>query len=274
MITNRSVPTDTVLPHLTYRDVAAAIAWLTETFGFSEHYCYGEPGGPISGAQMHLGNAWIMLNRAHPGDASPTQLGYGTQSLTVFVEDVDGHYRRAKAAGAQIVEELHETCYGERQYGVEDLDGHHWLFSRHARDLSPGEWGATVSRTSSRVALLPRPRLCYLEVPAASAHQSAAFYETVFGWNIRHRDSECPSFDDATGDVSGAFVTGREISGKAGLLPYIWVDAIDAVLARVKEHGGEIVQGSRPDAPGQREPDRDVSRSGRELDGPLWWRVK
>ena len=92
--------------------------------------------------------------------------------------------------------------------------------------------------------------------------------------NIRHRDSERPSFDDATGDLSGAFVTGREISGEPGLLPYIWVDAIDAVLARVKEHGGEIVQGSRPDAPGQREPDRDVSRSGRELDGPLWWRVK
>jgi uncharacterized glyoxalase superfamily protein PhnB len=28
----------------------------------------------------------------------------------------------------------HETVYGERQYGAEDLEGHHWLFSRHARD--------------------------------------------------------------------------------------------------------------------------------------------
>jgi hypothetical protein len=34
--------------------------------------------------------------------------------------------------------------YGERQYGVEDLDGHLWLFSRHARDLSPDEWGAVI----------------------------------------------------------------------------------------------------------------------------------
>src|ERR1700757_4964531 len=95
-----------------------------------------------------------------------------------------------------------------------------------------------------------RPRVCYIEIPAANPKQSAAFYEKVFGWNIRHRDSERPSFDDASGDVSGAFVTGREISGKAGLLPYIWVDAIDAILARVEEQGGEIAQGSCPDAPG------------------------
>jgi uncharacterized glyoxalase superfamily protein PhnB len=60
MITNRSVPTNAVLPHVVYRDVAGAIAWLTKTFGFREHYRYGDPGGPISGAQMHLGYAWIM----------------------------------------------------------------------------------------------------------------------------------------------------------------------------------------------------------------------
>ena len=26
-----------------------------------------------------------------------------------------------------------------------DLDGHHWLFSAHARDVSPDEWGATIT---------------------------------------------------------------------------------------------------------------------------------
>src|ERR1700675_3488694 len=112
MINNRSVPTDTVLPHLIYENVPDAIAWLTKTFGFTEHYRYGEPGGPVSGAQMHLGGAWIMLNRARPGDVSPAQAGYRTQSLTVFVENVDAHFQRAKSAGAKIVEELHETCYG------------------------------------------------------------------------------------------------------------------------------------------------------------------
>jgi len=61
---NRSVPTDTILPHVVYQDVAEAVAWLSKTFGFIEHYRYGDPAGPFSGAQMHLGDAWIMLHRA------------------------------------------------------------------------------------------------------------------------------------------------------------------------------------------------------------------
>ncbi len=145
MLKNRSVPADVILPHVTYRNVADAIAWLTKAFGFAEHYRYGESGGRVDGAQMHLGDAWIMLRTARPGSASPAQAGLQTQSLTVFVEDVDAHFQNTKAAGARIVEDLHETEYGERQYGVEDLEGHHWLFSRHARDVSPEEWGARVT---------------------------------------------------------------------------------------------------------------------------------
>jgi uncharacterized glyoxalase superfamily protein PhnB len=138
---NRSVPADIILPHLVYEDVAAAIDWLTRTFGFTEHYRYGDP---AQGAQMHLGDAWIMLSLAREGRKSPAQAGVWTQSLTVFVDDVDAHFEKSKSAGAKIVEDLHETMYGERQYGVEDLGGHHWLFSRHARDVSPDEWGAVV----------------------------------------------------------------------------------------------------------------------------------
>jgi len=140
------LPTDIVLPHVMYQDVAEAIGWLSRVFGFTEHYRYGEPGGPVSGAQMNLGNAWIMLKKARNGCASPAQLGYGTQSLTVFVEDVEAHFARAKSAGAKILEEPHETVYGELQYAAADLDGHHWLFSRHARDLSPEEWGARIAK--------------------------------------------------------------------------------------------------------------------------------
>jgi uncharacterized glyoxalase superfamily protein PhnB len=146
MIRNRSVPADIVLPHLVYQDVARAIVWLSDNFGFTEHYRYGHPNQP-AGAQMFLGNAYIMLRSPRDDSSSPAQIGRWTQSLTIFVEDVDAHYQRTKTAGANIVEELHETEYGERQYGVEDLDGHHWLFSRHARDVSPDAWGARMANT-------------------------------------------------------------------------------------------------------------------------------
>jgi uncharacterized glyoxalase superfamily protein PhnB len=141
---NRSVPVDTVLPHVYYEDVGAAIGWLTEAFGFAEHYRYGDPARP-SGAQLHAGRGYVMVAEARPGRGSPDALGVSTQSVTVFVDDVDGHYDRAVAAGARVVEERNETGYGEYQYGVLDLAGHAWLFSRHARDLDPADWGAQVS---------------------------------------------------------------------------------------------------------------------------------
>jgi uncharacterized glyoxalase superfamily protein PhnB len=141
MLKNRSVPVDTVLPHVTYRNLAQAIDWLTATFGFVEYFRYGDP---VQGAQLHIGNAFIMVNAARSGRSSPAELGNETQSLTIFLEDVESHYARTRAA-ARIVEPPHETEYGEFQYGVLDLEGHHWLFARHARDVSPDAWGATIT---------------------------------------------------------------------------------------------------------------------------------
>jgi uncharacterized glyoxalase superfamily protein PhnB len=146
MLTNRSVPVDTVLPHVTYKHLPEAMDWLRRTFGLVEHYRYGNP---MSGAQVRLGKAYIMVRAARGNYRSPAELGFGNQSLTIFVEDVERHFEHSKAAGANIVEDLHETEYGELQYGVEDLEGHHWLFSRHARDVSPESWGATIAERPS-----------------------------------------------------------------------------------------------------------------------------
>lgn len=172
---NRSVPVSTVLPHVVYRDLAQAIAWLERAFGFEEQYRYGEP---LSGAQLRMGGAWIMVKQARAETLSPRQLGYGTQSLTIFVDDVEAHCERAKAAGAVVVEEPHETVYGEFQYAAEDHEGHHWLFSRHAKNLDPAQWGATVSRQAaepSRVAPM-------LSVRGGKA--AVEFYRIAFGAEV------------------------------------------------------------------------------------------
>jgi predicted enzyme related to lactoylglutathione lyase len=87
----------------------------------------------------------------------------------------------------------------------------------------------------------------YLEIPAVDAEQSAAFYEAVFGWSIHRRDSGRRSFDDGSGDLIGAWVTSRAVSNEPGLLPYIYVDHIDDVVARVQARGGEIVEAPYPE---------------------------
>jgi uncharacterized glyoxalase superfamily protein PhnB len=138
---NRSVPSMSVVPHLVYRSVSDACDWLTRVFGFTEHFRYGDP---VSGIQLYLGEAVVMLSGPREGRESPTTVGQNTQMLTIIVPDVEAHYKTAKREGAQIWEELHVTEYGEHQYGTVDLDGHRWLFAQHARDVSPDEWGATL----------------------------------------------------------------------------------------------------------------------------------
>jgi uncharacterized glyoxalase superfamily protein PhnB len=143
---NRSVPTATMLPRLTYRDVLGACDWLARVFGFTERYRYGEP---VSGIQMYLGDAYIMLTGPGAGTKSPAQLGSGTQMLTVVVPDVDAHYSRTKREGGTVLEDLNETIYGERQDVAEDLDGHRWFFSQHARDVNPEQWGRNDRLTAT-----------------------------------------------------------------------------------------------------------------------------
>lgn len=142
---NRSVPVATVIPHITYENVAVALEWLARTLGFVEHFRYGEsPDGVIAGAQVHLGRAYVMLTSVRAGRTSPRRAGFNTQFVTIIVDDVRAHHARTKAAGATLFEDLHETEYGELQYGVTDIEGHYWIFSQHVRDLCPDEWGARL----------------------------------------------------------------------------------------------------------------------------------
>ena len=255
MIVNRSAPPGPIVPRLIYEDVGKAIEWLCGAFGFTERLrTPPEPDGTIHHAQLAVGEGSVILTgqRASAGDAGsrPPRPNEFVQGLYIPVEDVDGHFERAKRFGTRIVNPLASHPFGERQYSAEDPEGHRWTFSQSVADIEPEKWGASVKEMQSRVALLPRPRWCYLEIPAVDLRRSVAFYEKVFGWNIRQRDSGRPSFDDATGNVSGAWVTGRAAFREPGLLPYIWVDGIDAVVTRVREQGGEVILAAQLDSAG------------------------
>ena len=250
MIENRSAPPGPVVPCLNYEDVPKAIEWLCGAFGFEERLrTPPEPDGTIHHAQLAVGEGSVMLNGVPVADRGKEGPNVLRQGPMVYVQDVDAHFERAKKFGARILKPPVTAAFGERQYSVEDLAGYHWAFSQSVADVNPEDWGAQVSRIRHRLELLPRPRFCYLEIPAVDFHQSVAFYEKVFGWNIRHRDTDRPSFDDARGNISGAWVTGLHICRESGLLPSIWVDGIDDVLARIASNGGEVVEPVHHDHP-------------------------
>lgn len=89
--------------------------------------------------------------------------------------------------------------------------------------------------------------ISYLEIPAADVEPSARFYESVFGWEISRRDDGKCSFDDRSGNLIGRWVTGRAVSSEPGLLPFIYVDQIDAIVEGITKSGGQIVQPPRPE---------------------------
>jgi predicted enzyme related to lactoylglutathione lyase len=91
-------------------------------------------------------------------------------------------------------------------------------------------------------------KICYVEIPATDIRRSAEFYAAVFGWSLRQRGDGATAFDDATGEVSGAWVVGRPPSPTPGLLLYVMVDDAAATVEVVKAHGGEIVQPLGADA--------------------------
>lgn len=97
--------------------------------------------------------------------------------------------------------------------------------------------------------MMANGKICYVEMPALDVQKSADFYSQVFGWRIRKRGDGATAFDDTTGEVSGAWVTGRPPSPNPGLLIYIMVQSVAAAIADVISHGGELVQPIGVDAP-------------------------
>ena len=126
-----------ISPYLYYEDVASALDWLSRAFGFRERHRIGAPGGKVMHAEMALDDGVIMMG--HPGSdyRNPKRLGQTTQNIYVYVDDVEAHFQRAKAAGAKILEEPKDQFYGDRRYGAEDPEGHQWYFAQHVRDVAP-----------------------------------------------------------------------------------------------------------------------------------------
>jgi uncharacterized glyoxalase superfamily protein PhnB len=127
-------------------DAAAAIDWLSRVFGFEVRLRVEGEGGRIEHSELTYGDGLIMVGQAGPRPgkershcASPRSVGgANTQSICVFVDDVDAHCAAARAAGATIADEPTTSDYGDdywsdRSYRAVDLEGHHFWFMQRMR---------------------------------------------------------------------------------------------------------------------------------------------
>ncbi len=120
-----------IFPGLKYRDAPAAIAWLGKTLGFSTKLEVPNPDGTIAHAELQIGPGLVMLGSRRDPPMPGNPWDTVDQGIYVAVDEVDAHYDRAKAAGAEIVRELADTDYGSREYSVRDSEGYLWSFGTY-----------------------------------------------------------------------------------------------------------------------------------------------
>ncbi len=136
---------ETITPYLLYEDGAAAMDFLTSAFGFREVLRSHSPEGRVWHAELAYGDSNVFLGEPGGEYRNPKRLGAVTVGIHVYVDDVDTHYERAKAAGADITEEPADQEYGDRRYTAKDPEGHEWFFATRVREVAAEEWGATAA---------------------------------------------------------------------------------------------------------------------------------
>ncbi len=126
----------TLYPTFKYRDAPAAIEFLKSAFGFQERVVYTNPDGTIAHSELTYGPSILMVGTVK-NDLYARRAGQG--SIYVAVDDADAHYQRARAAGAEILFELHDTAYGSRDYAARDPEGNVWSFGTYRPAVDQSE---------------------------------------------------------------------------------------------------------------------------------------
>jgi PhnB protein len=131
----------TVTPYLVVRDAARAIDFYKRAFGAKELFRMPAPGGKIGHAELQIGDSRIMLSDENPqmGAKSPQALNGSPVGLFLYVEDVDGFYKQAVAAGAKQTQPPQDMFWGDRYGRLQDPFGHDWSVATHKEDVAPEE---------------------------------------------------------------------------------------------------------------------------------------
>lgn len=105
-----------VVPMIHVPDVRAAVDWY-ESIGFNVLNTYGNERGGLSFALLSFGTAWVMFNQGGLASSSRRR----EVDLYVYSDDVEAVYQRLRDR-VEVVEGLHDTFYGMREFIIRDLN--------------------------------------------------------------------------------------------------------------------------------------------------------
>lgn len=159
MTASSTLPAPNLMPLMRYRNLAEAMGWLEQAFGFDKQTAVSDSDGAIIYGQMTYRGGLMMMGAVRDTDLDklmrqPDEVGgVETQSCYLVIDDADAHYARAQDAGAEIVLELKSDGLGRRGYSCRDPEGHIWNFGTY----NPARSLAVTAAASAPGATSPQP---------------------------------------------------------------------------------------------------------------------
>jgi predicted enzyme related to lactoylglutathione lyase len=92
-------------------------------------------------------------------------------------------------------------------------------------------------------------RVVHFEIPADDPDRAIGFYQNVFGWQMNKWDGPQPYWLVTTGDEKQPGINGglmKRMHPGQPVVNTIDVPSVDDYIARISQHGGEIVVPKMP----------------------------
>lgn len=154
-----------VVPIMPYRNAMAMVDWLSDAYGFEKRRVVKGENGEIKRAELAFGDSVIMVVPVRDATLErlvvhPDQIGgVETQTCYLVVSDIDAHYARATAKGAEIVSGIQLKDRDDRSYTSRDPEGHIWMFGTFSpyqdrpREVNRDRRGRSLRRGAPLLAL-------------------------------------------------------------------------------------------------------------------------
>lgn len=246
-----------IRPYLLAPDADGLIAFVQETLNAELLGRYPDAEGRVMHAALRVGDSLIEMGEP-AGDYKARPM-----ALHIYLDDVDGAYNRALAAGATSTHPLTDQAYGDREGGVKDRWGNVWYFATHQENVTEEElqrrFAGTGSKTRKEPGVGPRPEGYHTVTPfvhARGARNLITFLENAFGAKVEHV-TEMPGREVAHAGVriGDSLIELGEAHGESQPMAaaiHLYVSDTDAAYARAIRAGARSVSAPEDKPYGER----------------------
>ena len=125
---------------LTVNDADKAIDFYKRAFG-ARDISRLPKGDKVGHSELKIGDTQIMLSDEFPehGNIGPKARGGSSVGFIIYLDDVDGAFRKALDAGGTETMAVEDQFWGDRMGSLTDPFGHKWSLATHVEDVPESE---------------------------------------------------------------------------------------------------------------------------------------